>query len=90
MKILAIEDSKLRKGWLHLVVYQNNNRLGVLKYQPQSTRGAEHEVISYLADIGKLPKKYLTGYERPENLSINIADIEWVVKHAIKNDVPSY
>ena len=75
MKILAIEDSKLRNGYLHLVVYRNDTRLGVLKYQPQSTRGAEHEVTSFLADNGYIAKKYLTGYSMPKNLNIRIPSL---------------
>ena len=90
MKIIAIEDSKLRKGYLHLVIMQNNKLLGVLKYQPAGTRGAEFEVISFLAEMGKVPKKYLTGYERPDNVDITIVDTKWVIENAIEKGVPTY
>jgi len=77
---LAIEGAKIKGGYLYLHLYQLKRSgmeyVGMARYQPQSTRGAESEIMEALANAGKIPKKYAdsglyySNEGRPFNVNI--------------------
>ena len=77
----AIESVKKIKGYVYLHIYRIKQSkmefIGMARYQPQSTRGAESEVMEALANGGEIPKKYgkRSEYYQHSNGVFNIQTI---------------
>lgn len=94
-RFLAIKTGVARGKWYYTIYRIKNNQLvelGHIYIQPASTRGAEYEVGSFLAEHGYVPKKYRHGYNHfyGSKYSLQIISPSYVLEARGKKNAEYY